>query len=65
MRDRFPAIQFVESILDRRKKLDAVGDVIERAIIREFADSFKNALLLRHSEICPAGRTQASTPRSH
>ena len=51
VRDAFASIELIETFLYRRHKLNALGDLLEQAVVRQCADRFGDNLFLCHGPI--------------
>lgn len=51
VRNTFASVEVIETFLYRRHKLNALGHLFERAVVREGANRFKYDLFLCHGPI--------------
>ena len=46
-----PSVELIETFLNRSYKLNSLGDLLERTVVRQGANSFKHDLFLCHGRI--------------
>jgi hypothetical protein len=51
VRNAFASIELIETLLDGRHKLDALGNLVYRAVVRQVSNRLKHNLFLSHASI--------------